>query len=76
MRVITIDGDLSLAHTFQQRGLRSGCCPVDLIGQQDVGKGRSGHKLKLACLLIKDANPGDIAGQQVGRALQAPKVGV
>ena len=71
---LAVHRDLALAHGFQQRGLGTGRGPVDLIGQQNVGKGRAGHELKGACLLIEDADAGDVAGQQVGRTLEAAEV--
>ena len=66
--------DLALAHRFQQRGLRARRGAVDLVGQQDVGEDGPGHELEAARLLVEDADAGDVAGQQVGRALDAAKV--
>ncbi len=55
--------DLPFAHTLQQRGLRPGRGAVDFIGQQDIGESGAGVKLELVRLLVKDADPGDVAGQ-------------
>ena len=74
VRVIAVHGDLALAHGLQQRGLGTRRGPVDLVGQQDVGEGRAGHELEVARLLVEDADAGDVAGQQVGRTLQAAEV--
>ena len=43
-----IDRHLALAHALQQGALGAGRGPVDLVGQQDVDKGRAGPELELA----------------------------
>jgi hypothetical protein len=70
----TIDRDLALAHTFQERCLGTRGGAVDLVGEENVGKGGTRDKLKLSCLLVIDADTCDVAGQEVGRALQAAEV--
>ena len=37
-------------------------------------KGRAGHKLEMACLLVKDTNARNVAGQQIRRTLEAAKI--
>ena len=69
-----IDRHLAFAHTFEQRRLCARRRPVDLVGEQNIGKGRAGDKLKVARLLVKDAHAGYITGQEIGRTLEPPKV--
>ena len=64
-----VDGDLALAHRFQQRGLGARRGPVDLVGQDDLGEDRAGPELELGRLLVEDRGAGDVGRQQVGRAL-------
>jgi hypothetical protein len=47
---------------------------IDLIGQHDVGEQRSAHRDEFAAALIEDARADDVAGQQVGRELDALEV--
>src|SRR5262249_290764 len=49
---------------------------IHLIREHDVGEERPLAKLKLADLLVVKAQAGDIAGQQIGGALDARKCGV
>src|SRR5690606_38695921 len=49
---------------------------VDLVCQQNIGEGRARDKLELARLLVIDADPRNVAGQQVRCTLQAAEVGV
>ena len=44
---------------------------VDLVGQHDLGHDRAGAELEVAGLLVVDRDAGDVAGQQVGRELDA-----
>ena len=63
--------DLPLGHRFQEGALRARRGAVDLVGQQHVGEDRAGQELEFARLLVEDAEAGDVAGQQVRRALHA-----
>ena len=66
-----VDGDVTLFHRFEQRRLRLGAGPVDLVGEHDVGEDRSAVKLELAGLLVVDGDARHVAGQQVGGELDA-----
>ena len=66
-----VDRDLLLLHRFEQRRLRLGRGAVDLVGQHDLGDDRPGAELELAAALVVDRHAGDVAGQQVGRELDA-----
>ena len=47
---------------------------VDLVGQEHVGEDGPRQELELAGVLVEDAEPGDVAGQQVGGALDPRKL--
>ncbi len=66
-----IDGHVSLLHGFEERGLGLGGRPVDLIGQDYLAHDGTRAELELLGLLVEDRKPGDVAGQQVGRELDA-----
>ena len=70
-----VDGDLALAHRFQQGrlGARSGA--VDLVSQNNLRKDRTWSKLELGRLLVEDGSAGDIRRQQVRRALHPLECG-
>ena len=68
---LAVDGDLPFFHRFQQRGLRLGRGPIDLVGEHDVGLNGAGLIHELARALIEDAHAGHVAGQHVGRELDA-----
>ncbi len=71
---LAVDRNLALAHTLKQGGLGAWGGAVDLVGEQDVGERRAGHELEAPRLLVEDADAGNVAGQQVGRTLNAPEV--
>ena len=62
---------LPLAHRFEQRRLRSRRGAVDLVGEHDLGEQRAGLEDELAGLLAVDRDADQVAGQQVGRELDA-----
>ena len=66
---VVVDRHLPLGHRLEQRTLRSWCGPVDLVGQKDVGKHRSGPKLERPRLLVVEREAGDVGGQEIGGAL-------
>ena len=66
---LALDRDLALLHRLQQRRLRARRRAVDLVHEQDVGEDRAGDEPEGRAL--EDARPEDVAGQQVGRALDA-----
>jgi len=55
-------------HGFQQRRLGFGRRPVDLIGQNDIGKNRTGDKPELT-ILVQDLRADDIRWHQIGGEL-------
>ena len=61
----TAFGDLPLFHALQKGRLSPGSGTVDLIGQQDVGKGRALQEGEFACLLAVDPHAGDVRRQQI-----------
>jgi hypothetical protein len=67
--------DLPLGHRLEQRGLGLGHGPVDLVHEHHVGEDRSGPKLEVARLLVVDREPGDVVRLEVGRALDACRLG-
>jgi hypothetical protein len=67
-----VDRDLALFHGLEQRRLRLGRGPVDLIAEHDVGEHRTRLELEVAPLLVIGAHTGDVAGQQVRRELDPP----
>ena len=64
-----VDGDLPLLHGLQQRGLRLGRRPVDLVGEQQVGEHRPLAEAELARAAVVDQRAGDVAGHEVGGEL-------
>jgi hypothetical protein len=67
-----VDRDLAFFHALEQRRLRLGRGPVDLVAEHDVGEHRPRLELELAPLLVVGAHAGDVAGQQVRRELDPP----
>jgi hypothetical protein len=67
-----VDGDLTLLHAFQQRGLGLRRGPVDLVADDEVREDRSRLELEVAAFLVIGVDSGDIAGQQVGGELHPP----
>jgi len=70
----SVDGDASFRHRFEQRCLCSWRCPVDFVGEQNLGEDRTGAEFKFRILLVEDRCAGDIGGQQVGGALDSFEV--
>ena len=62
---------LVFLHGLQQRRLGLGRGAVDLIGQDDVGEDRALAQHEVVLLAVEDVAAGDVAGQQVGRELDA-----
>ena len=62
---------LALFHGLEQRGLGLGRGAVDLVGEDDLRHDGAGPKLEFQRLLVEDADAGDVAGQHVGRELDA-----
>ncbi len=70
------NGDLALAHRFQQRGLHLGRRTVDFIGQQHRMEDGAGNELEAAFLRAPDLGTGEVGGQQVGGELHAREIGL
>ncbi len=66
-----VDGDVALLHHLEQGGLRLRRCPVDLVGEDDVGEHRAAAEVEAALGLVVDETAGDVGGQQVRRELDA-----
>ena len=66
-----VDRHLPLLHGLEQRRLRLGRGPVDLVGEHDLADDRPGPELELLRLLVVDRQAGDVRRQQVGRELDA-----
>ena len=68
-------GARQLAHGFKQSGLRFGRRAIDLVGEQDIGKNRAGHKrpcpMAGSGIFLDNVGSGNVGGHQVGRELDA-----
>ncbi len=69
---VAVDGDLTLLHRLQERGLGLGRSAVDLVADHDLGEDRARFELEVAALLIEDGHTGDVRGQQIRCELDAP----
>ena len=69
------DGDLVFLHRLEQRGLRLGRRPVDLVGQQNVREDRPADEaddpLARRSILLDHLGAQDVGRHQVGRELNA-----
>src|SRR6266576_4483182 len=68
---LTIHRHLVVVHRFQKGALSARSRSIDLIGDHDLSKERTRLKNKLPCTLIEDARADQVAGQQIGRELNA-----
>src|SRR5664280_333947 len=68
-----VDRGLVLFHAFEQRRLRLGRCPVDLVGQHHLGHDRAGPELELLRLLVVYRKPGYVGWEQIRRELDPPE---
>ena len=66
-----VDGYLALGHRLEERRLRLGHRPVDLVHEHDVREDRAGTELEVPDALVVDREPGDIRRLQVGGALNS-----
>jgi hypothetical protein len=66
-----IHRDLALLHRFEQGCLGLGRGAVDLVRQDDLPHDGSRAELELTLLLVEDRNARHIAGEHVGRELDA-----
>ena len=68
---LAADGHLPLLHRLEQGALHLGGRAVDFVGQQQVGEDRAAVRRERALLGLEDHGADDVAGQQVGRELDA-----
>ena len=61
-----VHADLTLFHGLQQRGLRLGRGPVDLVREHDVGEHRAFAEAEIGGVRVVDQRTGDIARHQIG----------
>ncbi len=73
---LALDRRVRLAHRLQQRRLRPGRGPIDLVGQQHVAEDRSGAKRKRAFLGVVDGRSQDVGRQQIGSELDPVELDV
>ncbi len=66
-----IDRDLELLHRLEQRGLGLGRCPVDLVGEHELGEHRAATERRVTGVHVDHGRPRDVARQHVGRELDA-----
>ena len=69
-----VNGDLPLLHGLEQRRLRAGRRPVELIREEQIAEHCAGLIDELAALLLIDGIAGDIGRQHVRRKLHAPVI--
>ena len=71
-----LHGDLALAHALQQGRLGARRGAVDFVGQEDLREGRAFNELELPGGLVEDRHARNVAGQEVGGALQPAEIDV
>ncbi len=69
-----LHGHLPLLHRLEQRRLGPRGGPVHLVHEHHVGEDRTGDEPELAVLLVVDADPREVRGQEVGRRLDPAEV--
>lgn len=67
----SIHGDLSFLHRFEQRGLGLWCSAIDFVRKDDLPHDGSRTEFEFTFLLIEDRNARHVAGEHVGRKLNA-----
>ena len=71
--------DSLFLHRLEQRRLRLGRCPVNLIGKHDIGEHRTGLELQnlvTGVALLDDIRSHDVRGHQVGCELDSRRLQV
>ncbi len=71
---VAANGDLALAHRFQQCRLHLGWRAIDFIGQQDRVEDRAGYEFEVPFLRAPDLGAGQVGRQQVGGELHAGEI--
>ena len=69
-----VDGDLPFLHGLEQRGLRAGRRPVELVREEQIAEHRTGLIDELAAILLIDGIASNIGRQHVRRELHAPVI--
>ena len=69
--LLAVAGDLALAHRLEHGRLGARGGAVQLVGEQDMREQRTGGEDEFLRLLVPDQPAGDVAGQEVGRELDA-----
>jgi len=62
---LAVDGDLALAHGFEERGLGLRRRAVDFVGQDDVGEDGAGLEFEGTRALVVHVRAGDVRRQEV-----------
>ena len=70
---LPLDGDLAVAHRFQQGTLGPRGRPVDLVGQDHIGEDRTRLEDEIARGRVIDARTQDVGREQVGSELETPE---
>ena len=66
-----VDGDLGFVHGFEQSGLGARRGAIDFVCEDHVGENRAVAEFELAGFGLIDADAEDVAGQKIGRELDA-----
>lgn len=66
-----VDGNLALAHGFQQCTLSPGAGAVNFVGEDELAKNRTFVKYKILSLLIIDAVSDNIGREKIGSELDS-----
>ncbi len=69
--VHTVDRDASLLHDLEQGRVRLGRCPVDLVGQQQLGEDGPRAEPEIVDSLVEDGRTRHVRRHQVGGELNA-----
>jgi hypothetical protein len=72
---LAIYADLPFLHRFEEGGLASRRCPVQLVEQDDMSENRSRAKLPGLGRLVVHTDTGDVRWQEIGVTLDAGEVG-
>ena len=64
-----VDGNRTFIESFEQSRLRAGSCPVEFVDEQHVCEHRARNEDEAVLVRIPDCRPGDVARQQISRAL-------
>ena len=65
----SVDRDLTFLHDLEQSRLGFRAGPIDLVGENDARENRAAVEVEGPGALVVDADPRDVAGEQVGREL-------